>query len=128
MENKLVNLMFEVDSLLKRERDFHVYIYEEYSILLPKVLEEISSQLPENVKLEVVGYTPSFNDGDVCTHRQYVNAYIDGEECWQNIPDPINQLCAYLDSLEKGFSCVYGTNWKLCLTKDGVTRESYYED
>lgn len=60
------------------------------------ILREIFDALPELTHIEVIGHTPSFNDGDPCTHDQYC---ADGDDLNILIKDGETQvvnLCDYL--------------------------------
>lgn len=61
------------------------------------ILREIFNALPDLTHIEVIGYTPSFNDGDACTHDQYI---IDrDEDLMILIKDGETQIVDLLDFL-----------------------------
>lgn len=91
-----------------------------------KLWESLTSALFEDhADLEAVtikGWTPSFNDGDICEHSTEVDMDFQGgvwnHETNSKIYDSIRQFHGYLQR-------VYDTNWMITLTRtsDGVSVE-----
>ncbi len=46
--------------------------FEQNQVKLFKLLESCFQQDPNIISIEFTGYTPGFNDGDPCTHSEYV--------------------------------------------------------
>ena len=105
-----------------------------------EILSEIASILVNTDGANVIviqGSTPSFNDGDPCTHSQ--NVYINylskyGESCGEDeaesvypvtYSDAIWRAFRVLDSMESAIEDVFGTNWQLTFKRagDSVTWE-----
>lgn len=105
-----------------------------------EILSEIASILVNTDGANVIviqGSTPSFNDGDPCTHSQgafinYLNKYgetRDEDEAESVYPvtysDAIWRAFRVLDSMESAIEDVFGTNWQLTFKRagDSVTWE-----
>lgn len=58
-----------IEELLKTYEDKDNRVSKDF---LKGKLREIFDALPDLTHIEMYGYTPSFNDGDPCYHRQYV--------------------------------------------------------
>lgn len=78
--------------------------------------------------LRLSGYTPSFNDGDPCVHRQsdiVINGYSRyGAENYEEkaqLPQPdkeeLKKLSNVVSKMEPVFSGGFGTNWEIVLTR-----------
>ena len=59
-----------IEELLKTYKDVDNSVSKDF---LKGKLREIFDALPDLTHIELIGYTPGFNDGDPCYHRQYVN-------------------------------------------------------
>jgi hypothetical protein len=58
-----------IEELLKIYKDVDNRVSKDF---LKGKLREIFDALPDLTHIEMYGYTPGFNDGDPCYHRQYV--------------------------------------------------------
>lgn len=107
---------------------------EEFNQRKNEILSEIASILVNTDGANVIviqGATPSFNDGDPCTHSQgvyinYLNEY--GESCDEDevgsvypvtYSDAILRAFRVLDSMGSAIEDVFGTNWQITIKRDG---------
>ena len=116
-------------------------LQQQYRSQTVDYLTQDMKSLPDNVTLLVLGYTPSFNDGDECVHRQELYINDTGRES-----DPCSMDRKYYKSEvtnrcnELGIEDIYpllgnlsvnllprllGTNWQLLITNKEVKYESY---
>jgi hypothetical protein len=80
---------------------------------LKNILREIFDVIPGLTHIEVVGYTPSFNDGDPCTHDQYLTDQNDQQHILikdektqiVNLPDYLYDFMENSDEAESLFEC-----------------------
>lgn len=115
---------------------------------LQKVKAEVTGDIgallvafPEVEVLTIVGYTPGFNDGDPCTHRQ-LDPYINGvdrygeerERVSANLPEVSSEtrrvVSRLVGSMKRRIADAFDTNFELTFTRtpSGITlREDEYD-
>lgn len=94
-------------------------------------LQDLFDQYPALNGLEIRGWTMGFNDGEECYHQQrtfitrnqfnYYGYYEDDEELpFDNsgiTENKADEIAKGIDSLEDALESIYGTNWKLTVTR-----------
>lgn len=74
------------------------------------------------------GYTPSFNDGDPCTHRD-CDPIINGNERWdEGFSEQDKEVLVILEAMSDAITDMYDTNFQVTVTRcdGGVTIEDDY--
>ena len=85
------NLLSQYTTLKKSVEDF---VEEHKDVLVSEVLKQAFQENPEVDYFMVTGYTPSFNDGDACTHTMYV--VTDAGELHENCQDTESFMLALM--------------------------------
>lgn len=140
------NLQTSIDTLIatikQKQEEYRTeqerIINEELGPILARICEE--HNIPG---VMLYGYTPGFNDGDPCTHRQSTGEWYEGEELhgYQFESDEQEQLGnkiqeglgsysndarrtveALFEPLEDAFETTFGTNWFLIWEYEPVSK------
>lgn len=89
---------------------------EEAETFTTEAIRLVFEKHPNLEAIQILGYTPGFNDGDPCTHRQRTAFFKSGvneeeEEMWEDgFYEDGDDL---LDALRDHFHLLYDTNFKL---------------
>lgn len=105
-------------------------IQEKQKQAFEKVIKEILTKIPDVKLVCITGHTPSFNDGDVCTHSQDVEVnsvgddYPEDYEHLGEIPELpwefTNKVIKVIQANSDAVDNIYGTNYRVIYTlKDG---------
>lgn len=151
--------MNDIKTLLQQYEEINAElnkrIAENGKVFLEQVFQEIFDRHEGLNVVCIVGYTPSFNDGDPCTHNQYT--FVGNTSTWGSIDfvdeignfeddfeydeeegTHLNSNCKTLSDVESQvaaydeiFERVYDTNYRIVVTKDetgkvSVNCDEYY--
>ncbi len=118
----------ELNNLLLKYNKVMEELKESVTDNLGKILLETIQRSPEITLIEWVGYTPGFNDGDICEFRMYS----DPHECefskeTQEVNTTINSLCNIISEIpDEIYKNVYNSyGFKLVLTQSSFSVEDY---
>ena len=113
----------EVCSQVDKSFKSHVTLVER---LFKEAVQLIFDNYPGLNFFEIKGYTPSFNDGDPCTHWSFLvdpdeacDEYDEEDGFVQNSEFPREVLERLSHKFERDLYFVHDTNWRMAFIRDG---------
>lgn len=122
----IFNVIKEIEAIDNQRKEKINSVKNNFKDHLAEYLKPMFDKYENLDYIRFVGYTPSFNDGEPCEHRSYIDLdeYESDEETSKILNENLTrdedkEISKYAGSIETIVEAVYYTNYEITVLRDG---------